>query len=71
VDWLKKEEAEFSDGRRSLGEGAEMKKGIHLVLDDEQIVDLIRILIDEDAQDALGFLKLHFKGKARELLEGG
>lgn len=48
-----------------------MKKGINLVFEDEQIMDLIRILIDEDAQDALGFLKLHFKGKARELLDGG
>jgi len=48
-----------------------MKKGINLVLEDEQIVDLIRILIDDNAQDALGFLKLHFKSKARELLEGG
>ena len=48
-----------------------MKKGINLVLDDEQIVELIRILIDNDAEDALKFLKFHFKGKARELLEGG
>jgi len=48
-----------------------MKKGINLVLDDEQIVELIRILIDNDAEDALTFLKVHFKGKARELLEGG
>jgi hypothetical protein len=29
------------------------------------------ILIDEDADGALEFLKKHFKGKARELLEGG
>ncbi len=48
-----------------------MKKCVNVVLDDRQIVELIRILIDEDAQDALKFLKLHFKGKARELLEGG
>jgi hypothetical protein len=48
-----------------------MKKGIHMVLDDKQIVDLIRILIDDDSEDALKFLKVHFKGKARELLEGG
>ncbi len=48
-----------------------MKKGISIVLEDKQIVDLIRILIDNDAEDALGFLKTHFKGKARELLEGG
>jgi hypothetical protein len=32
---------------------------------------LIRVLLDEDAEGALAFLKLHFKGKARELLEGG
>jgi hypothetical protein len=48
-----------------------MKKGIYLILEDEQIVELIRILIDDDATDALTFLKSHFKGKARELLEGG
>ena len=48
-----------------------MKKGITLIFDDEQIVELIRILIDNDAEDALSFLKKHFKGKARELLEGG
>jgi hypothetical protein len=53
------------------GEGEEMKKGINIVLEDEQIVELIRILIDNDADDALKFLKVHFKGKARELLEGG
>jgi len=48
-----------------------MKRGINLVLEDQQIVELIRILIDDDADDALAFLKIHFKGKARELLEGG
>ena len=48
-----------------------MKKGIHLVLEDEDIIQLMGILIDEDAESALEFLKKHFKGKARELLEGG
>jgi len=48
-----------------------MKKGINLVLDDQQILELIRIMLDDDEQDALAFLKRHFKGKARELLEGG
>ncbi len=48
-----------------------MKRGINIVLDDEQCVQLIRILIDNDEQDALAFLKVHFKSKARELLEGG
>ena len=48
-----------------------MKKAVTLVLEDAQIIELIRILIDNDEQDALSFLKAHFKGKARELLEGG
>lgn len=48
-----------------------MKKAINLVLEDEDIIELMRILIDEDADGALAFLKTHFKGKARELLEGG
>jgi hypothetical protein len=48
-----------------------MKKAVSIVLDDQEIVELIRILIDNDAEDALSFLKIHFKGKARELLEGG
>lgn len=48
-----------------------MKKGINLVLDDEDMIELMRILMDDDADGALVFLKTHFKGKARELLEGG
>jgi hypothetical protein len=48
-----------------------MKKGIHLILEDEDIIGLMGILIDEDTEGALEFLKKHFKGKARELLEGG
>ncbi len=48
-----------------------MKKAMTLVLEDEQILQLMRILIDNDAEEALAFTKTHFKGKARELLEGG
>ncbi len=48
-----------------------MKKGINLALEDEDILELVRILLDDDADGALVFLKSHFKGKARELLEGG
>jgi hypothetical protein len=48
-----------------------MKKAVNLVLEDEDIIELLRILIDEDRDGALAFLKTHFKGKARELLEGG
>jgi hypothetical protein len=48
-----------------------MKKGINLVLEEQDLIELIRILLDEDAEGALAFLKQHFKGKARELLKGG
>jgi hypothetical protein len=48
-----------------------MKKATSLVLEDEEIIELIRILMDDDADGALAWLKTHFKGKARDLLEGG
>jgi hypothetical protein len=48
-----------------------VKKGTQLYLEDEDLIELMRILIDEDAEAALAFLKTHFKGKARDLLEGG
>lgn len=48
-----------------------MKKALNLVLEEEELIELIRILMDDDAEGALAFLKTHFKGKGRELLEGG
>jgi hypothetical protein len=48
-----------------------MKKAISITLEEEEIVELIRLMLDEDAEAALAFVKQHFKGKARELLEGG
>jgi hypothetical protein len=48
-----------------------MKKAITLTLDDEELVDLIRIMLDEDAEAALMFVRKQFKGKARDLLVGG
>lgn len=48
-----------------------MKKVIHLPLEDEDLIELLRIFIDDDADSALAFLRQHFKGKARDLLEGG
>ncbi len=50
---------------------ADMKKGINLVLEEQDLIELMRVLLDEDADGALAFLKVHFKGKARDLLEGG
>ncbi|GAB4477351.1 MAG: hypothetical protein Kow0088_16120 [Anaerolineales bacterium] len=48
-----------------------MKKNLSVVVEDEDLLELMRILMDDDAEAALAFLKKHFKGKARDLLEGG
>jgi hypothetical protein len=48
-----------------------MKKAMSLVLEDEDLLELMRVLMDDDAEGALAFLKMHLKGKARDLLEGG
>jgi hypothetical protein len=48
-----------------------MKKSLTLILDDEEILELMQFPLDGDAAGALEFLHLHFKGKMRELLEGG
>jgi len=48
-----------------------MKKNLSVVLEDEDVIELMRILMDSDAEGALAFLRGHFKGKARDLLEGG
>lgn len=48
-----------------------MKKSLQIVLDEADLIELMRILLDDDSDSALIFLREHFKGKARELLEGG
>jgi hypothetical protein len=49
----------------------ETSKALSLILEESELIDLARILMDDDAQGALAFLKRHLKGKAQELLEGG
>jgi len=48
-----------------------MKKALQIILEDKDIIELMRIMLDEDTEGALEFLREHFKGKARDLLEGG
>jgi hypothetical protein len=48
-----------------------MKKTLQVALEDADVLELMRILLDKDAEGALIFLQTHFKGKARDLLEGG
>jgi hypothetical protein len=48
-----------------------MKKNLHVALDDQDLIELMQILQDQDREGALAFMNEHFRGKARELLEGG
>ena len=48
-----------------------MKKALTFVLEDRDIIELMHVLMDNDAEGALEFLRQHFKGKARYLLKGG
>jgi hypothetical protein len=48
-----------------------MKKGLTLVLSDEELLDLCRILMDRDEAGALAFLDQHLKKQVRRVLEGG
>jgi len=48
-----------------------MKKGLTLTLEDAELIELCRVLIDKDAEGALEFLQAHLRGRARGLLEGG
>ncbi len=48
-----------------------MKKTLQTSVSDRELTELLRILIDEDAEAALSFLKRHFKGEVKRLLEGG
>jgi hypothetical protein len=50
---------------------SESKKAISLVLEDTDLIELARILMDDDTEAALAFLKKHLKGKSKDLLEGG
>jgi hypothetical protein len=46
------------------------KKVIQIVVDEVDVIELMRILLDNDPDGALAFMQKHLKGKARELLEG-
>jgi len=49
----------------------ESKKALQMIIDEAELIELARILMDDDAEGALAFLKRHLKGKAKDLLEGG
>lgn len=48
-----------------------MKKTLAIVLEEADLIELMLIMMDDDAVSALAFLRRHMRGKARKLLEGG
>lgn len=48
-----------------------MKKALVVPLDDEELLELCRILLDRDEEGALEFLDEHLKRPADEALTGG
>jgi len=47
-----------------------MSKVMNLVLEDEDMIELMRVLLDDDAEGALEWLRAHLSGKAPYVLEG-
>jgi hypothetical protein len=47
-----------------------MKRSITLTLSDEELMELQRILLDEDKEEALRFLKKHLNKKVQEVISG-
>ena len=48
-----------------------MKKATSLALEEEELLELVRILDEDDAPAALAFLRQHLQAKAHQMLEGG
>ncbi len=48
-----------------------MKKATTLVLEEAELLELLRILDDDDGPAALASLREHLRAKAHRLLEGG
>ncbi len=46
-----------------------MKTMLTVPLEDEDLIELRRILMDKDAEGALEFLQTHVKSQARDLME--
>jgi hypothetical protein len=48
-----------------------MQKSLVIVLGDQELLDLYRVIIDRDADGALAFLDQHVRKKVHQALEGG
>ncbi len=57
-------------GRKDILGQVGMKKSISLTLSDEELMELQRILLDEDREAALQFLKTHLDKKIKAVISG-
>lgn len=48
-----------------------MTKATTLVLEEAEVLELLRIIDDDDGAAALDFLRQHLQAKAHQMLEGG
>lgn len=48
-----------------------MKKALTLILSDDELLELYRIVLDRDEAAALAFLDEHLKKQIAQALEGG
>jgi hypothetical protein len=48
-----------------------MKKSITLTLSDEELMEFQGILLDEDREEALRFLKTHLEKQVKATISGG
>ena len=53
----------------SSARGGVVRKVMNLVLDDEDVLELMRILLDDDEPAAVAWLRAHLEAKARDRLE--
>jgi len=64
-------DASIAEAEAVSGSEPGMKRVLSVAIEEQDVIELMRILLDDDPEGALAFLRQHFRGKARELLEGG
>jgi hypothetical protein len=57
--------------RAEFADGVGVKKATPLVVEEVELDELHRLLIDNDARAALEWIRRHLRGKTLRLLEGG
>jgi len=59
-----------TDPRDKISSGGCVKKSITLTLSDEELMELQRILLDEDREEALRFLRTYLEKQVKAVISG-